>query len=182
MKASSGADSDAGRVWWLLAAVGMASLVAGVILVTKPSHSLATLAVVVGIFLLIDGVVELVSAIGQPSEGRALAVVVGLLGVVIGILLIRHPTKAVNAIGLVIGLWLIAAGAVRLLRAVAFGLPILLQALIAVVEIAVGIVIVSNPHIGYATLAVLTGLWLIVNGVGMIGLGLAVRKVPSGPR
>ena len=46
---------------------------------------------------------------------------------------------------------------------------------VAVLEIAVGIAIVANPHIGYATLAILLGIWLIVNGVGMIGLGLAIR-------
>ena len=162
------------RAWWLLDVVGVASAVAGVILVTKPSHSLATLAVIVGIFLLIDGLVELVSSFGHPAEGRAIAVVVGLLGVIVGIILIRHPTHAVNAIGLLIGIWLVAAGVLRLLRAVS--VPGVLQAVIAVVEIVAGIVIVSDPQIGYATLAVLTGIWLILNGAGMIAAGLLVRK------
>jgi uncharacterized membrane protein HdeD (DUF308 family) len=161
--------------WWLFVVVGVASLAAGVILITKPSNSLATLAVVVGIFLLIDGVMELLSAIWRPAEGRTLAVVIGLLGVVVGIVLIRHPTHAVNAIGLLIGLWLIAAGVVRMLRAFAAASPFL-QAIIAIVETIVGIVVVSDPHIGYATLAILTGIWLVINGVGMIGLGFSVRR------
>jgi uncharacterized membrane protein HdeD (DUF308 family) len=169
---------EAARGWWLFVAVGVASLVAGVILVTKPSNSLATLAVVVGIFLLIDGVIELLSAIWRPAEGRTLAVVIGLLGVIVGILLVRHPTHAVNAIGLLIGLWLVAAGVVRMLRAFVTASPFL-QAVIAVVEIIVGIVVVSDPHIGYATLAILTGIWLVINGIGMIGLGLSVRKALS---
>ena len=172
------ATSEVARAWWLLLVVGIASAVAGVILVTKPSNSLATLAVIVGIFLLLDGIVELVSSLGRPAEGRAMALIVGLLGVIIGIILIRHPTHAVTAIGLLIGIWLVAAGVLRLLRAFAFGAN-LLQAVIAVIEIVVGIVIVSDPHIGYATLAVLTGIWLILNGAGMIVLGLAVRK--AGP-
>ena len=174
VEGEGGALSEAARAWWLLLVVGIASAVAGVILVTKPSNSLATLAVIFGIFLLVDGIVELVASFGHPAEGRVIAVIVGLLGLVVGIILIRHPTHAVNAIGLLIGIWLIAAGALRLLRAVA--VPGLLQAVIAVVEIVVGIVIVSDPHIGYATLAILTGIWLILNGLGMIGLGLAVRK------
>jgi uncharacterized membrane protein HdeD (DUF308 family) len=176
IEAGRGAIRDAARAWWLLLVAGIASAVAGVILVTKPSNSLATLAVIFGIFLLVDGIVELVASFGHPAEGRAIAVIVGLLGLVVGIILIRHPTHAVTAIGLLIGIWLVAAGVLRLLRAIAFGGPILLQAVIAVVEIVVGIVIVSDPHIGYATLAVLTGIWLILNGLGMIGLGLAVRK------
>ena len=174
VEGEGGALGEAARAWWLLLVVGIASAVAGVILVTKPSNSLATLAVIFGIFLLVDGIVELVASFGHPAEGRVIAVIIGLLGLVVGIILIRHPTHAVNAIGLLIGIWLIAAGALRLLRAVA--VPGLLQAVIAVVEIVVGIVIVSDPHIGYATLAILTGIWLILNGFGMIGLGLAVRK------
>jgi len=143
-------------------------------MVEGEGNSLATLAVIFGIFLLVDGIVELVASFGHPAEGRVVAVIVGLLGLVVGIILIRHPTHAVTAIGLLIGIWLIAAGVLRLLRAIA--IPGLLQAVIAVVEIVVGIVIVSDPHIGYATLAILTGIWLILNGFGMIGLGLAVRK------
>ena len=174
VEGEGGALSEAARAWWLLLVVGIASAVAGVILVTKPSNSLATLAVIFGIFLLVDGIVELVASFGHPAEGRVIAVIVGLLGLVVGIILIRHPTHAVTAIGLLIGIWLIAAGVLRLLRAIA--IPGLLQAVIAVVEIVVGIVIVSDPHIGYATLAILTGIWLILTGLGMIGLGLAVRK------
>ena len=44
--------------WLLSVAIGIASVVAGAILVVKPSNSLATLAVVVGIFLLLDGIIE----------------------------------------------------------------------------------------------------------------------------
>jgi uncharacterized membrane protein HdeD (DUF308 family) len=135
----------------------------------------------VGIFLLVDGIAELVSAIGQPAEGRGLAVLIGVLGVIVGIVLIRHPTHAVNAIGLLIGLWLVAAGVVRMLRAFVTASPIL-HAVVAVIEIVVGIVIVSDPHIGYATLAIVTGIWLILNGAGMIGLGLAVRKAQPDSR
>jgi uncharacterized membrane protein HdeD (DUF308 family) len=145
--------------------------------VVKPSDSLATLAVVVGIFLLLDGIIELVESFGHSVENRGLAALAGILGIVIGIILIRHPTHAVTAIGLLIGIWLVAAGLVRLMRALAFGMYVLLRALIALLEIAVGIAIIADPHIGYATLAVLAGIWLIVNGIGTIALGVAIRNV-----
>lgn len=181
IEAERDAASDIARAWWLLVVVGIASAIAGVILITKPSNSLATLAVIVGIFLVIDGIAELIASFGRPAEGRATAVIIGLLGLVVGIILIRHPTHAVNAIGLLIGIWLVAAGVLRMLRAFASGVP-LLQGAIALVEIVVGIVIVSDPHIGYATLAILTGIWLILNGAGMISLGLLIRKPRSASR
>ena len=169
--------ADPASGWWLFVAIGIASLVAGVIIVLKPSHSLATLAVVAGIFLLLDGIVELVSSLGHTVENRGLAAIIGVLGIVVGILLIRHPTHAVTAVGLLIGIWLIAVGVVRLLRAVVFRVGLLWRIGVSLLEIAVGIVIVSNPHIGYGTLAVLLGIWLIVNGVGMTALGLAIHRI-----
>src|SRR5262249_40426124 len=48
-----GEAADPSWGWWLLVLVGVVSVAAGVILVLKPSHSLATLSVVFGIFLLI---------------------------------------------------------------------------------------------------------------------------------
>jgi uncharacterized membrane protein HdeD (DUF308 family) len=38
-------------------------------------------------------------------------------------------------------------------------------------------VIVSDPHIGYATLAILTGIWLILNGLATIAIGFAARHL-----
>jgi len=42
--------------WWLFVLVGVLSIVAGVIILFKPSSSLATLAVIAGIFLSEAGV------------------------------------------------------------------------------------------------------------------------------
>lgn len=169
----------AAPAWWLFAIIGIASLAAGVILVVKPSHSLATLAVIVGIFLLLDGIIELVRSFGHDIENRALAAIVGLLGIVVGIILIRHPFHGVTAIGLLVGIWLVAAGVIRLFRALQTRAHLLIQSFTALVEVAAGIVIVSDPHIGYSTLAVLAGICLILNGLGMIALGVAVRGAAS---
>jgi uncharacterized membrane protein HdeD (DUF308 family) len=162
--------------WWVTLIVGVLSLVAGIILVFKPSDSLATLAVIFGIFLLIDGIAELVASIAGRVDNRALAAILGVLGVVIGIALIRHPFHGVAAIGLLIGIWLVAAGVVRFVRALVVGTRPALGVLIALLEIFVGIAVVANPHIGYATLAVLTGIWLILSGIGTIALGVEIRR------
>jgi uncharacterized membrane protein HdeD (DUF308 family) len=162
--------------WWVIAIVGVLSVVAGIILVFKPSHSLTTLAVIFGIFLLIDGIGELISSFGRAVENRALAAILGVLAIVFGILLIRHPSGAVTAIGLLIGIWMVASGIVRLVRSLVIGTRPVLGVIVALLEVIVGIVIVSDPHIGYATLAVLIGIWLIVSGIGTIGIGVALHR------
>lgn len=166
---------DLSPMWWLIALIGAASLAAGVILVAKPSHSLAVLAVVFGIFIVLDGIVELISAITGNVQNRGLAAIIGVLSLIVGIVLIRHPTNSVNLIGILIGLWLVTAGVIRLLRAILLAGHRLLGALLAVLEIAVGVAVVANPHIGYATLAVLAGIWLIVSGIGSIILAFVIR-------
>lgn len=163
------------QAWWLIALLGLVSLVAGCILVAEPSHSLATLAVIFGIVLLFDGAVELIASLVGDEGGRGLAAIIGVLGIIVGIILIRHPTHAVSAIGLLIGIWLVAAGVIRLVRTVVTGERVLLGLAISVLEILVGIAVVSDPHIGYATLAVLTGIWLILNGIGTIAAALAIK-------
>ncbi|HEY6397290.1 MAG TPA: hypothetical protein VIX82_07530 [Solirubrobacteraceae bacterium] len=66
-----------------------------------------------------------------------------------------------TAIGLLIGIWLVAAGVIRLVRAIVVALHPVLHVVIALVEVFAGIVIVSDPHFGYTALAVITGIWLI---------------------
>lgn len=170
--------AELARAWWLIGLAGLVSLVGGAILVAKPSHSLAALAVIFGIFLLLDGIVELVGSFGR-EENRALAAIIGVLGIIVGVLLIRHPTHAVAGIGLLIGIWLVAAGLIRLVRAIVGGGRVVLHVVIALVEVAVGIAIVGDPHIGYATLAVLSGIWLILNGIGTIAVAFLIRGVTS---
>jgi uncharacterized membrane protein HdeD (DUF308 family) len=169
------------RLWWLVVALGVLSLVAGVIVILKPSNSLKTLAVVVGIFVLLDGIAEFVLAFDRRTANRGLVALLALLDVVVGILLIRHPVGGVKAIALLLAIWLIAAGVVRLIIAFDTHGDRLGRFVVAAIEIVFGIVIVANPNIGFATLAVLVGLAFIVNGLGLIAVGVLLRAVRNQP-
>jgi uncharacterized membrane protein HdeD (DUF308 family) len=170
------------RLWWLVVSLGVLSLVAGGIVIAKPSHSLKTLAVIVGIFVLLDGIAEFVLAFDRRTANRGLVALLGLLDLVVGILLIRHPVTGVKAIALLLAIWLIAAGVVRVMIAFDTHGDPLGRLVVAAIEIVFGIVIVADPNIGYATLAVLVGLAFIMNGLGMIAFGLLLRAVKNQPR
>jgi uncharacterized membrane protein HdeD (DUF308 family) len=156
--------------WWLFLLTGLIGIAAGVIVLAKPSDSLATLAVVAGVFALIDGSLDLIASLRRHNENRGLTAVLGVVSVVVGVLLIRHPIGGVLAVALLIGIWLIAGGVVRMVRAFdsdhrAWSI------VVALVEVAAGIVIVSSPPIGFATLALLVGISFIVYGVATFALG-----------
>jgi uncharacterized membrane protein HdeD (DUF308 family) len=119
----------------------------------------------------------------RRTENRGLAAILGVLGVVVGVLLIRHPIRGVLAIALLIGIWLIAIGVVRLVEAPSRQRRAW-NILVALIEIAAGIVIVSSPPIGFSTLALLTGISFIVNGVTTFALGWmlhTMRRAQAGP-
>lgn len=163
--------------WWLLLLVGALSVVAGVILLFKPSDSLATLAVIAGIFLLLDGILELVYAVLSNARDRGTVAVLGVLTAIIGVLLIRHPIGGISAVALLIGLWLIAVGVIRFVTAFGDYENRGWHALAGLVELIAGIVIVADPSIGYTTLAVLVGISFIFNGLAMAALGWGLHEV-----
>ena len=165
------------RLWWLPVCLGLISIVLGGVVLAKPDHSLRAIAVIAGIFILLDGIVQLVGAFAGDRANRGLLGLLGTVNLIIGIVLIRHPVTTVQVIALLIGIWLIAAAVIRLV--LAFNTPgdRVGRVLIAVVEAIFGIIIVSSPRIGFATLAVLVGLSFIANGIGVIVFGVLLRTL-----
>lgn len=108
---------DVSGLWWLALGLGVLSMIAGIVVLARPGHSLVTIAVIAGIFVVIDGLVALLAALSRSTESRGLTALIGVLSLVIGILLIRHPIGGVVAVALFVGIWLIAMGAVRLVLA-----------------------------------------------------------------
>jgi uncharacterized membrane protein HdeD (DUF308 family) len=169
--------------WWLFVLFGVVSIAAGVIVLAKPSNSLTTLAVIAGIFVLADGIFDLAVSLKRRTENRGLAALLGVLGVVVGVLLIRHPIGGVLAVALLIGIWLVAIGVVRLIGAFD-GEHRAWNLMVALIEMVAGIVIVSTPPIGFATLALLVGIAFIANGVGVFAIGWmmhSLRRDAAGP-
>jgi uncharacterized membrane protein HdeD (DUF308 family) len=174
------ANRDVHALWWIFGLVGLLSIAAGVIVLVEPDISLVTLAVVTGIYFVIDGILEIVRAIMGATTSRGLLALLGAISAIAGVILIRHPIAGVVAIALLVGLWLMTIGIVHFVRAFDDPDQRWLNIGIAVLELIAGIVIVSSPGIGVATLALLIGISLIVRGVALCALAWAVRSVLHG--
>lgn len=168
--------------WGPLAAltIGLLNAAAGVVVLAQPAIGLVTLAVVSGILLVADGIIETAAPLFGGSGSRGLSVLVGIVSVIGGVLLIRHPAFGVVIVALLLGLWLIVAGSIRLAwtlgeRPLRPG-----QLLLAALECIAGVVIVANPGIGVATLALIVGISFILRGVMVcVGLWMALRELRS---
>jgi uncharacterized membrane protein HdeD (DUF308 family) len=153
------------RWWWLLLVVGLMCVAAGVIVLVQPDISIVTLAVIAGIFLLVDGIYDVIVAIADRGEGRGLVALIGVISAIAGIILIRHPIESVVAIALLVGIWLVIVGILRLIRAFEYAVNRGWNVFVALLEIVAGIVIVAVPDIGVTTLALLIGIAFIVRGI-----------------
>jgi uncharacterized membrane protein HdeD (DUF308 family) len=163
--------------WWLLVLIGVLSIAVGVTILAKPGDSLSTLAVIAGIFLLVDGILELAASLMHGVGSRGMVALFGALTVIVGVLLIRHPIQGIAAIALLIGIWLIAVGVVRFVAAFDAIEQRGWKIVAGLVQMIAGIVIVSDPNIGFATLALLVGIAFIVNGLSMLGLGWSMHTI-----
>jgi uncharacterized membrane protein HdeD (DUF308 family) len=171
------ANRDARAIWWIFGLVGLLSIAAGVIVLVAPDISLVTLAVVTGIYFLIDGTFEIVRAITGDVPSRGLLALLGALSAIAGVILIRHPIQGVVAIALLVGLWLMTIGIVHFVRAFEEDGHRWMTVAVAVLEVIAGIVIVASPGIGVATLALLVGISLIVRGIALCVLAWTARSV-----
>ena len=113
----------------------------------------------------------------RSTQNRGMVALFGAITAIVGVLLIRHPVGGVTAVALLIGIWLIVIGVIRFATAFDEYEHRAWYALAGVIELIAGIVIVANPDIGYATLAILVGIAFIINGIGLGALGWGLHEV-----
>jgi len=91
---------------------GILTFAAGVILAAKPGIGLATLTLVLGGYLLVDGISGAVLAFHvRPEKGWGWMLFSAVMGVVLGILLLKEwPLSGAWAIGTLVGINLVFAG------------------------------------------------------------------------
>src|SRR5690348_4198897 len=82
-------------VRWILVVGGLLDVAAGIVVLAEPANSLATLAVVTGIFLVLDGITAMAASFFEHVERRHLGVLAAVISVLIGVILIRHPIHGV---------------------------------------------------------------------------------------
>jgi uncharacterized membrane protein HdeD (DUF308 family) len=153
---------------WLLALLlGVISIGVGVVVLFKPGNSLEALAVITGVFVFVDGLVRIIAAVVGHTEDRGFIAVLGVFDVVVGCLLVRHPAGGVTFVALLLGIWLLATGLLRIISAILLPGRTLWLILTGAVLAIAGIVIIAEPNIGYGTLAIITA-------IGFIGYGVAI--------
>ena len=172
----------AASTWQATLFLGVVTVILGLIVSFRPSGSLAVIAVLLGILMIISGIFHLIRVFDRAERHRVWLGIAGLLYVVIGVLLIRHLNLTVAFIGLVVGLTWIVSGLSALMSASAgsregrgwwifFG----------IVSLIAGIIVVADPISSVTVLATLLGIWFIVIGLFEVIGAFMIRRAVSGP-
>jgi uncharacterized membrane protein HdeD (DUF308 family) len=164
--------------WYLFIFAGAVSFVIGIILIAYPEPSVKALGVLIGIDLLIVGGTLLARSIssGREDDTAPATLLLGTLALIGGVVVVRNPGESLVLLVLAIAIYLIVAGALALAHAL-IGPQGRMAALVkGVVLVAAGTVIVSWPEISAATLAVLAGISLCLQGAVEIAEGFVLRK------
>jgi uncharacterized membrane protein HdeD (DUF308 family) len=169
------------RLWWLFVIYGLAALGIGIFFVISPHETLSVFTVIAGIVLLVDGVIAVIRSITGELENRGLLALVGVISVVAGLVLIKHPFNSLVVLALIIGLWFVIVGGIRFVAAFAEREDRLANVLLSLLDVVIGIVILSWPEIGLATIAVIVGIGLIIRGGLFVVAGFELRAAPPEP-
>jgi short repeat uncharacterized protein DUF308 len=171
--------------WWMFLILGLVSTVAGILAIVYPDITLLAIGIFAGVSLLFIGAMEIVDAITGQPDSRAMSAIVGVLAVLAGIVCLRRPGESLLAIIVVLGIYLVVSGLIRFVRAFSVLEDRALVMGLALLDVILGILILSLPELSLVTLAILFAISLIARGVFAIVVAFRLRSVghqePSAP-
>ena len=170
--------------WQANLVAGIVTLILGLIVSFHPSTSLNVIAVLIGLLLIISGVFHLVRMFSSAESHRVWLGISGLLLITLGVVLVRHLHLTVAAMGLIVGIaWIVqglSALAVSLGGEVREGRGWWIT--FGVVSLIAGIVVTATPTNSVTVIAVLVGIWFIVEGLLEIISAFMIRRMAGKQR
>jgi uncharacterized membrane protein HdeD (DUF308 family) len=168
------------RNWWALVLRGLLAIFFGLIAFFMPGVTLAVLVLLFGSFAVVDGIVAIISGIRAAGRGERwwTFILEGVLDLFVGVVALVMPLATALALLYVVAFWAIVTGVLRVVAAIWLRREIqgewllVLNGLLAVLF---GIVLVALPAMGLITLAWLIGMFAVVIGIALVGLGFRLR-------
>ena len=116
--AAFAAEEESGATRVLLALLGVLSVVVGLYALRHILVTVQALALLLGIFWIVNGTVELFSALSyRGMPGRGWTVFMGLLSVAAGVVALVWPGITLAVLAVVLGVWLLLFGAMEIFLA-----------------------------------------------------------------
>jgi uncharacterized membrane protein HdeD (DUF308 family) len=170
--------------WQATVVLGVITVTLGLIVTFYPSATLNAIAALFGLLLIVSGLFHLIRVFGGNETPRVWMGISGLLLLVIGVVMLRHLHLTVALVGLIIGITWIVQGVTALIVSLAGGAREGRGWWIffGIFSLVGGIVITALPTESVKVLAVLIGIWFIIQGLFEIAGGLRIRQEDRRPQ
>jgi uncharacterized membrane protein HdeD (DUF308 family) len=158
---------------------GAFAVVFGVLTLVWPAVTALALALLFGVYALVNGVSAIVSAIrGDELFRRWLVALSGLVSVAAGVVALLWPGITVLVLTLVVGVWALATGLSEILTAIWLRRVLdrkVFLIVIGVLSIIAGVLLLWHPLTGALGIAIVVGSYAVVYGALMIGVAAWLR-------
>jgi uncharacterized membrane protein HdeD (DUF308 family) len=164
-------------IWWVFLLQGFAGIIIGLMLITEPGATLVALTTVLGFYWLITGVLALVQVFVDRATPWIWSLLAGLVGVLAGLFVLRHPLVAAltvpTVVVIILGIQGLVIGAVQIIGGFKGGGigPFILGA----INVLVGILLLGSPVAAALAVSLVFGVLLLISGAGLMILAFRVR-------
>ncbi len=109
-------EGEGHRIWWIL--LGIVSIALGAFLLRHLNFTIALLPVIVGIFWIVQGVMEFFGALeNRAMPARGWTMFMGLVGLIAGIVVVAWPITSITVLAWVLGIWMVVYGLLAIISA-----------------------------------------------------------------
>ena len=174
---TAGVPTQQSNVWWVFLLQGLAGILLGVMLITTPGATLVVLSTFLGFYWLITGVLALVQVFVDRSVPWLWSLLVGIVGILAGIFVVRHPLLAAltvpTALVIILGVEGLVMGVLEIIGGCKGGG--LGSFVLGVINVLVGLLLLGSPVAAALAVPVVFGVLLLVQGVGLMLWAFRVR-------
>lgn len=161
-------ETTAADWWWLYLVTGVVSLLIGAALIWFREETLTFVGILIGLWILFFGIIRFLLALfGGESEGRLMLAIVGVLGIALGIIVMKNPTETIGIIAVIVGLFWIVFGLVEVFQGVTNSdlAGRWWTVLGGAVAAGAGVLLVFWTEPTVMVLALIAGIFLVIEGV-----------------
>lgn len=169
-------------IWWLIVLRGLFSVLIGIFALAMPTKTLATITIIVGLLVLVDGVISIFSSLMHHKQNKNwwVGVMQGVFGVLIGLFVFNFPGPTIGLLLFIVALWAIISAIIYIVVALSirnkeYGGWFLTA--LAVISFIFGVIAFANPYETVKVLTMLVGILALVSGIFMTAFGMEVRSV-----
>lgn len=169
------------RNWWVLLVRGIAAIIFGIAAFFWPGLTATLLILFFGAYMLVDGIFGIIDSIRYRDrlEHWWAWLLEGILGVGVGTLTLFMPGIAATVLVILIAVWAIFGGVLRIIAAFQLRKRIegeWLLGLGGALSILFGALLIVQPGIGLLSLVWVIAIWAVLLGVLFIMLAFRLRK------